>query len=181
MKHALIVGPRLVGKTTLINKVLEELDLPAYGFQTKKEASLTNEKKEAPTYIYELGKPKSQSKENLVGYCNPMKGSTTISGVFNNFAPKIMEPISGAGIILFDEIGFMEAKEEKFCKAILSRLDGDIPVIAAVKDKAGYEFLEKIKNHPKCRCFYITEENRDELFSEVLNFLLKQIKSTDRL
>ena len=38
--HALIVGPRRVGKSTLIRKVIEALDCPVTGFETKKESNL---------------------------------------------------------------------------------------------------------------------------------------------
>ena len=36
--HALIVGDRGVGKSTLIRRVLKELNCPFSGFETKKEA-----------------------------------------------------------------------------------------------------------------------------------------------
>lgn len=35
-KHALIVGPRRVGKSTLIRKVIETLNCSVAGFETKK-------------------------------------------------------------------------------------------------------------------------------------------------
>jgi hypothetical protein len=73
-----------------------------------------------------------------------------------------------------DEIGFMESKAEVFCKAILKLLDGHIPVIAAVKDK-NTPFLNQVKSHPNCRVFYIREDNRNELFEEVLTFLQNQL------
>ena len=38
-KHALIVGPRRVGKSTLIRKVIETLNYSVAGFETKKEST----------------------------------------------------------------------------------------------------------------------------------------------
>ena len=38
--HALIVGDRGVGKSTMIRRVLEALDRPVFGFETKKEQHL---------------------------------------------------------------------------------------------------------------------------------------------
>lgn len=37
--HILIVGPRQVGKSTLIDKVLKAAGRPVWGFETKKEAA----------------------------------------------------------------------------------------------------------------------------------------------
>ena len=40
----------------------------------------------------------------------------------------------------------MESKEKAFCDAVLERLDGDIPILAAVKDKE-IPFLNQVRNH----------------------------------
>ena len=69
----------------------------------------------------------------------------------------------------------MESKEKAFCDAVLERLDGDIPILAAVKDKE-IPFLNQVRNHPNCKCFFITEENRDKLVDEVLEFMKNQIE-----
>lgn len=175
MRHALIVGPRRVGKSTLIHKVIEALNCPVSGFETKKEEKMEAEDLGAPIYIHKLGEPWHYSKENLLGYCKNQK-TQRISDAFNRYAENLIEPVKKGTILCFDEIGFMEAKEEAFCNAILARLDGEIPVIAAVKDKE-IPFLNKVRNHPDCQCFFITEENRDELFEEVLEFMKHQIEN----
>ena len=72
-----------------------------------------------------------------------------------------------------DELGFMESKAENFCSTVLRYLDGDIPIIAAVKDKST-PFLDAVKSHPNCKCFFISEENREELAEEVLAFMKEQ-------
>ena len=53
------------------------------------------------------------------------------------------------------------------------------PVIAAVKDR-DTAFLSSVRSHPGCRCFFITEENRDALYEEVLDFVKKQFQITVR-
>ncbi|MCR4962428.1 MAG: nucleoside-triphosphatase [Firmicutes bacterium] len=176
MTHALIVGPRHVGKTTLIDRVLAELGRPVCGFQTKKETEFADEQGREPVYIYLPGKPRFHTAENLVGYCSA-KGFTTVPGVFHRYAAHILRPVPREGVLVFDEIGFMEAKEQAFCQAIFSRLEGDVPVIAAVKNNTGFAFLEQVRSHPNCRCFSITAENRDELFGQVLDFMRVQLES----
>ena len=66
-----------------------------------------------------------------------------------------------------DEIGFMEASSEAFCSGIFRLLDGDIPVLAAVKDK-DTPFLQAVRNHPKTTCYHLTEDNREALFQQIL-------------
>lgn len=169
MKHILIVGYKHVGKSTLINKALDRLGKPVYGFRTKKEDDLATEELGSPVYIYDVSKPKIQTEENLIGYCKNFRSNANIE-VFNTYASVLNDEIPKDSIILMDEIGFMESRAEEFCKAILHRLDGDIPVIAAVKDKEN-TFLDQVRNHPNCKCFFIDEKNRDELFKEVITYM----------
>lgn len=64
----------------------------------------------------------------------------------------------------------MEALSEEFRDAVISLLDGEIPVIAAVKYKE-IPFLEMVRSHPKAKCFYITKENREELYREIVEYM----------
>lgn len=169
MKHALIVGARGVGKSTLIQKVLKEMNRPASGFLTKKETGQADGHSGRPVYIYDPGMPHGRLSENQVGACSD-HGFMVKKGAFDRYAPKLLAPVPEGHIVVMDEIGFMESEEKLFCGAVLSLLDGDVPVIAAVKNK-DVPFLERVRSHPKCRCFFITEENRDALYHEVMDFM----------
>lgn len=178
MMHALIVGERGVGKSTLINRVLEACSRPVYGFETKKEDSLADELRGSPVYIYEAWRERSRTEENLVGYCNNHRFDASPE-VFDRFSSKLRRPVQKGGVVLLDELGFMEAQAEQFCAAVFALLDGDVPVIAAVKNK-NIPFLEAVRSHPKAKCFYITAENRDELYPRVLEFMREQIRAAER-
>ena len=173
MTHVLITGPRGVGKTTLIQRVLKTLERPVRGFETKKEPALADPVRGEPLYIYTPGQPKRRTEENLLGWCRA-GGPRVRPGAFDRFAGQLLRPVPAGGLLLFDELGFMESREEQFCRAVLARLDGDVPVIAAVKE-LDTPFLKTVRAHPKCRCFPITPENREALFPEVLAFLREQL------
>lgn len=175
--HALIVGSPGVGKSTLINRVLLELGRPLFGFETRKEPALADPAKGDPIYIYAAGVERQQTADNLVGYAKN-RHADPIDGVFERHASSLLLPAPRNAVIKMDEIGFLEAKSPQFCGAILRLLDGDIPVIAAVKEKS-IPFLEQVRSHPKAKCFYITPENREDLYQEVLLFMQNQIKSRD--
>ena len=172
--HALIVGARGVGKSTLIRRVTQELGCTLFGFETKKESAMPDPVLGDPIYIYDAGVAHQQTPENLVGYCKN-KHATSIIDAFDRYADKLTQPVPYGAMIELDEIGFLEAKAQKFCNAILSLLDGNTPVIAAVKDK-DVPFLEQVRSHPNAKCFYITQENRDALYEEVLCFIKQQVE-----
>ena len=174
--HALIVGDRGVGKSTLIRRVLNELNQPVFGFETKKEETLEDPIRGCPIYIYDAGKAHCRTAENFIGYHRDTDFHT-FTAAFDRYAPKLTGDIPQSAIVELDEVGFLEAKSEAFCQAVLQLLDGDSPVVAAVKNR-DIPFLTQIREHPKARCFYITPDNRDALYEEVLTFMKQQLEDT---
>mgnify|MGYP002517745398 CR=1 FL=1 len=174
--HALIVGDRGVGKSTLIRRCLKELNRPLFGFETKKEEQLEDPLRGCPIYIYDAGKPHFRTQENLIGY-HKERDIPAITAAFDRYAPSLMEPVAENTVVELDEIGFLEANAENFCQAVLHLLEGKNPVIAAVKNRE-HPFLEAVRSHPNARCFFITPENRDTLFEEVLEFMKQQMEES---
>jgi nucleoside-triphosphatase len=172
--HALIVGDRGVGKSTLIRRVLKELNCPVFGYETKKEEHLEDPLRGCPIYIYDAAGNHCQTQENFIGY-HKERNIGAITAAFDRYAPKLMESIPANAVVELDEIGFLEARSEAFCQAIMRLLDGNKPVIAAVKNR-DVPFLEAVRNHPNARRFSITAENRDALFEEVLEFMKLQLE-----
>ena len=170
--HTLIVGNSDAPRLAFIDRLLSFLpsDLPVYGYRSVKEAE--QEDGRAPIYIYPAKGEWIQTEENLAGWCKARK-SETYPEVFDRYAYR-MEEAGTDGLILLDELGPMESKSPRFCAAALAALDGDVPVLAVVRDK-DTEFLKKVRSHEKGKCFYLTTENSDELFPEVLEFLRQQL------
>ena len=172
--HALIVGANGTGKTTLIHRVLQTLLRPVSGFETVKEDVLADGIHGSPIHIYEIGNPHHPSPENLVGYCRDKKAVPICDG-FERFAGQFSPQIVSGSIIVMDEIGFLESQSPLFCQMILSLLDGSIPIIAAVRDK-DRPFLNTVRSHPQAHCFFLTLENREAVFREVLEFMNSQLE-----
>lgn len=174
MKHALIVGAPQVGKSTLIQKLVRELGCTVSGFETKKEDGMADAENGSPIYIYKAGQPHRPAPENLVGTCKE-RHPAPVPAAFDRAARLLADAETEGELIVMDEIGTMERCSELFCAEIMKRLDGDKPVLAAVKHK-DTAFLNAVRSHPNCRCFFLTEDNREELFASVLAFLHTQIK-----
>lgn len=174
--HALIVGDRGVGKSTLIRRVLEDLNRPVFGYETKKEVQLEDPIRGCPIYIYDAGTPHCRTPENLIGF-HKEQDAAAVTAAFERYAPKLLQAVSENCVVELDEIGFLEAGAKTFCQAVLHLLDGNRPVIAAVKNK-DVPFLRTLREHPNARCFYITPENRDALYGEVLEFMKLQLEET---
>ena len=169
--HVLITGAPGVCKSTLISRAVAELNCPLFGFETKKETALAEERKGSPVYLYEAGAERKQSEENLAGWCEHRQ-IEVYREVFDRYAANLRVPVPEGSIVVMDEIGTMEAVSEEFCHAVLALLDGDAPVIAAVKSK-DTPFLRAVRSHPNCVCFELTPENREDIYGRVLSVLKK--------
>ena len=166
-KHILICGDRGVGKSTLVEKLLSSCPLPRYGFITKKMAP--DEKGFYPVYIHpasQLPEERTCTPENLIGSCDG-RIHRPAEDVFNDLGARYIREAKPDGIIVMDELGFLESQAAVFTEAVLEALEGDIPVIAVVKNRMDVPFLQKVCTMPKAELFFITKENRDQLYEQI--------------
>ena len=67
-------------------------------------------------------------------------------------------------LIVMDEIGVMEEGAEAFRKAVLSCLDGDVPVLLALKDRPDSPLICSVLEHENVAVYEVTEDNREGLY-----------------
>ena len=167
-RHILICGERGVGKSTLIEKLLSASSRPRYGFVTKMGTAGPDGFR--PIYIHPAGQPLGErvhGEANCIGLCDS-RTHRPRPDAFNTLGVRYIQGARPDGIIVMDELGFLEAGAEAFTAAVLAALAGDIPVIAAVKSRGDVPFLNAVRAAPKAQVFYITPENRDELYEALL-------------
>lgn len=171
--HILICGEVGAGKSTLIQRLLEKNEKPVYGFLTKRlEADETGFH---PVYIHPAGaKERFYTKENLIGSCDSQTHHVS-TDVFNTLGVRYLEAKPG-GIIVMDELGFMESQAEAFVRKVFAALDGNTPVIAAVKARFDVPFLNEVRAHPNATLYMLTKENRNALYAELLRKMPRREK-----
>lgn len=177
MKHIIICGSRGVGKSTLIRKLIGKTGFPISGFITKKSESAGDGT--SSIYIYPASESTQlyrKSEQNLIGKCNNRRMLEAHPEVFDSIGCLLLSKIDERGIIIMDELGFLESEAFSFQRRVLELLDGDTLVIAAIKNK-NISFLNRIRSHRKCDVYKINEENRDQLF-EKLSLVLNDEAAT---
>lgn len=169
--HTLIAGNQDTQRSAFVDRLLQEsnIELPIYGFRTTFGAADSDGV--SPIHIHSTTGPRLYSGENLVGFCREQR-ATAFLEVFENHA-YLLESVHPGGIILMDELGPMEGKATRFRSAVFACLDGDIPVLASVRDK-DTPFLNSVRQHPKARCFLMGGDEA-ALFTEALTFFKAQL------
>ena len=177
MKHIILRGPRGVGKSTLIRRLLEETHASPGGFVTKKAPPGADGVSQIHIYPAALSEEQRRAADgSCVGACSAGRMLYRRKDVFDTLGVEYLNDTAGRDVLVMDELGFMEAEASEFQGAVLRALDGEFPVLAAVKDK-DVPFLREVCAHPNAQVWNITPENRDALFRELLPLLKEAIVS----
>ncbi len=173
-KNILITGKVQCGKSTLINKILNELTIPYTGYRTVP----YYEKEGKAGYYIESVNLKSELKEKISvntsnissPKCNVFVNGFDITGV-DILNKSIEDKVSK--IILLDEIGVFEKSSLKFIEEINNCLDSDKLVIGVLKKKND-EFLNGISEREDTFIVDIensTEEERKIMKKQIVEYI----------
>lgn len=166
-RHILITGARHVGKSFLIRRLLAHTKRPVCGFMTK--SLPADEAGFHPIYIHPADQPVAERRytpENWIGTCNGRSREIHLAA-FDTCGVEYLSHLPADGLVVMDELGFMEVGSAAFTDRVLELLDGDRPVLAAVKDRTDIDFLNTVRAHPKALVVTISEENREELYEQL--------------
>ena len=172
-RHLLICGERGVGKSTLIRRLLAENRREVGGFVTRR-LTTADENGFFPIHLYPASQREEErrnEKANLVGTCDS-RSSIRHPEVFDGLGVRLIESAPRGGLILMDELGFLENDAAAFQAAVLRALDGDTPVLAAVKPK-DTPFLRAVRGHRNAELVFIDAENRSVLAEQLLPHILR--------
>ena len=164
MQNIFITGYPRVGKTTLIKKILEEIEKKCAGFYTEEIRNekgnrigfkiITLEEKREGILAHEEGK----RKERVGKY----------SVFVTEFEELIIDEMKkDAELIVIDEIGKMELLSKKFKEQLIVNLEKG-NVIATITKKGGGKYVENLKKREDSKLYELTIENRDRMLDEIL-------------
>lgn len=172
--HIFLQGPKRTGKSTVIRKTLEileaEMPLRLGGFFT------WNGGEEDPhVYMRPARAGGADGSCRLASYDSVKGGFEVSNDAFERYGTRILGERAGAGLIIMDELGFLESDARAFIQAVSDVLDGDIPVLGVLR-LGDVEWHKEIKRNPMVTLYDINIENRDDMPQE-LAVLLKPMIS----
>lgn len=159
-KNLLLTGRPGVGKTTLLERVVQTLAVPVGGFCTR-------EIREKGVRVgFRLmtwgGEEGVLSHVDLESPFRVGKYGVNLRVIDRIGVPAILEAVDQSRLIAIDEIGRMELFSDLFQKAVLSALQSRTALLGVIQEKA-HPFLDGIRRRPDVALFPVTVENRDRL------------------
>ncbi|MFQ6104308.1 MAG: NTPase [Candidatus Glassbacteria bacterium] len=159
-KNILITGHPGVGKTTVVQKISDELrDLQPVGFYTleiREEGKRTGFK-----FVSLDGRVGILAHIGIKSPYRVGKYRVDREG-FESFLDSLNLTYASSSLVLIDEIGKMECFSGKFISTIEDLLRSDKVVVATVASR-GTRFIEEVKKRHDCVMAEVRNDNRDGL------------------
>ncbi len=165
-KNVLFTGPPRCGKSTLIERLVQQIGTPATGFFTRE--------------IREGGRRVGFAIETLDGRQGILAHQSIKSrfrvgkyGVkledIDQIAVPAMVPSEPDMLVVIDEIAKMECFSMRFKKTLVSVLNADQRVLGSVALQ-GDRFIREIRARPDVLLVPVTRQNQDELVEQYVRF-----------
>lgn len=160
-KHLFLTGEKRIGKSTLLQKLIEARSLDCSGFETRhlesnglRKAHILHGRTEMPPF------------ENDCVCCvriNEAK-SVPVLPVFDLNGTNILKKslASSSSYLLMDELGKLERDAHLFIDQVMACLDSDKRVLGVLQ-LCNAEHIQSIAARSDVTILHVTEENRDEL------------------
>jgi nucleoside-triphosphatase len=164
-KNILITGLPGSGKTTLIQKLADELrEYGPAGFVTEEIRSHGARKGFKLTSL-DGQRTGTLAHVDITGPHRVGKYGVDLDG-FEQFLWTLHLLDPRPRLVIIDEIGKMECLSAQFRDLVASLLDTPAPVIATIALKAG-GYIDEVKHRRDVRVYEVTEKNRDTLPLEI--------------
>ncbi len=169
MKNLLISGDIGVGKSYLLRKALERYNGSLGGFITGKDYV------EGGHYIYMKSLNDFYSSVNVAHVVDGLDiySAQVYSHQFDEYGTQFIdEAITSRQLVVMDEIGVMERNSPKFLNSIERAFSSDKPVVGIIKNRKS-PILETFKSRKDTKTLFITGQNSDEVYNEVIHWMEK--------
>lgn len=167
----MITGDINIGKTTIINKILQAFPDDICGFCTRE--FFENGKREG-FFLSDILNLYSPLKQNIIARMDSDFKPIVFSEIFDDFGVHLTQNClnSDKRIAIIDEIGVFESKSDKFVQTLDKLLNSDKIVIAVLK-KRDHLFLDRYKK--MFNPLEITLFNRDKVAKDIINIIDKNL------
>jgi len=167
-RHILVTGPPRCGKSTLIERVVRQLDRPATGFFTRE--LRTGERRVGFAIEALDGKRGILAHQDIRARYQVGKYGVNLADIDRIAVPSLV-PSGPEALVVVDEIGKMECFSPRFRDTLIRVLNSSHRVLGSIAVK-GNRFIQGIKARDDVLLIGLSEANREEAVGVVMDHLL---------
>lgn len=156
-KNVFVTGPPRCGKSTLIEKLIRQIDRPMGGFFTRQIQE--GERRTGFSIITLDGRQGVLAHENVKSRFRVGKYRVNMKDIDRIAVPSML-PTDPVAVVVIDEVGKMECFSLPFKETLIKVLDSDHPVLGSIALK-GDRFIQSIKARNDVLLVSLNVKNRD--------------------
>jgi nucleoside-triphosphatase len=167
-ERILLTGVPGSGKTTLVERVLDQYAGPAGGFYTQEIRE--GGKRNGFEILTLEGERGILAHVDIRSQVHVSKYGVDVPTLDHIAVGAIHKTIENGDLLVIDEIGPMEITSSRFRAALLSALDSDCNLLATIV-KRSTGFTDQVKSRSDVTIFEVHPGNRDQLVGVILGML----------
>lgn len=172
-----LTGKMNTGKTTIIKKAVDKLNLATGGFMVGREQEGRHWSSfyllPASIFLDNNIEKIKKIKERGTFAWKDKNGEININPeVFDNYGVELLNNDLSENIIIMDELGRFEIKAYNFQNKVIELLKSDIPVLGVIKPERNI-FLDKVREIIEQEPLIVTKDNREDIYF----FVLEELKN----
>jgi nucleoside-triphosphatase len=177
--NLLLTGKPGVGKTTVIQKVLSQLERRPGGFTTQ-EIRKGSVRVGFSIRAVDDGQEGVLARVDLTSPYRVGKYGVNIDDMERVGVAAVRRALECSDVIIMDEIGRMENYCPSFQRAVLAALDAPLDVLGTLQMRST-PFLDRIRERPDVTVKLVTPQNRDGLASKLVAMLMDSGSGNERI
>lgn len=165
MNNLFLTGQIGIGKSTLLKKIIEKINLSIGGYITEKTI------KDSIKIFTVRSLYNGIEKHTIAKIYTKDASKKVFVNSFNSIAASVLHmSLKYRDLIVLDELGFMENDINSFTSKVYELLDSNKVVFGVLKDH-DCEFLNNIRKREDTLIIKITKENRDKILEDIISIL----------
>jgi nucleoside-triphosphatase len=173
-KAILLTGRPGCGKTTLIQRVITQLSIPAGGFYTQEIREPVLGSTVGVRKGFEIltldGRRGVLSRVDIHSPVRIGKYGVNLHDLEHLAVRAIRDAITSGALVVIDEIGPMEITSSSFCQAVLEALESRSTVLGSIVQRST-PFTDQVKRLPQVTQIEVRPDNRQVLAGQILEWL----------
>lgn len=168
IRHIFLTGEKRVGKSTLLRKALEAVQLNPAGFRTM---PYEINGRFRGFYLHAT-KTVPEGYENDIPISVALKPGCPVgvTEIFDSFGAEILDLAKEDSFVLMDELGHLERNARRFQMAVKACLDSHAHVVGVLQMRDN-DMIRSILDRNDTAVYTVTPENREKLLEELVDRL----------